>query len=75
MTFDWHYDEGSVDISMPDNIPVLLKNLRYKLPERSLLTLYLIPNYTLPQKGQWQSSPAPAPDTFAILSPSKSNII
>ena len=73
MTLDWHYDDGYVDVSMPDYIPALLKKLRHEQPERPQFSPYLITNSTPLKKGQQQF--APAPDTSELLSPSETNII
>ena len=67
LTFDWHYDDGYVDVSMPKYVPESLQRLRYvknKYPQYS-------PHHHAPiqygQKGTRQF--ASSPDDSPLLSP------
>ena len=67
LNFDWHYDDGYIDVSMPEYIPDSLKRLKHvpkTYPQNS-------PHKHVPirygQKGARQF--ATAPDTAPFLSP------
>ena len=67
LTFDWHYDDGYVDVSMPKYVPESLQRLRYvinKSPQYS-------PHHHVPiqygQKGTRKF--ATSPDDSPLLSP------
>jgi hypothetical protein len=56
LTFDWHYHQGHVDVSMPDYIQKLLKKLKHLLT-KAQYSPYLVTPYIPLKKGERQYAP------------------
>lgn len=65
LTFDWQYDKGFVDVTMPDYIPAVLTRFNHKRSSTIVHTPYKVAPFVPPTRGQRQY--APTPDTSPAL--------
>jgi hypothetical protein len=73
LTFDWHYQEEYVDVSMPQYIPELLKKLSHTMPSKPQFSPFIITPYKPLKAGQRQY--APTPDESAFLNSTETTTI
>ena len=67
MTFDWHYDTGYVDVSMPGYVQKAIKRLQYQPSTTHQYSPHHHEPFKYATKGSRQY--ANAPDTSPLLSP------
>ena len=67
MTFDWNYDKGYVDISMPRYVEKSLQRLQYKTQTTPQYSTHPYTTFKLGVKGIRQYRKTP--DTSPLLSP------
>lgn len=73
LSFDWHYEDGYVDVSMPKYIPSLLEKMQHPSPSKPQYSPYLVTPYIQPKKGQRQY--AQQPDTSTPLNESQTTTV